>query len=127
MNALYKNCVWLLLTALLFTSCKKFLEQKSPDEIIPSSTDDLTQLLNAEGYPYVQYFDTYSDLLTDDVQCTGVPTGVSASLVPGYTTQLNNGTVLFTWNPNMFDSATTSIDVVSLPGVNSWKIYYGKI
>jgi starch-binding outer membrane protein, SusD/RagB family len=127
MKAIYKTCLWLLLTALLFTSCKKFLEQKSPDEIIPSSTDDLTQLLNAEAYPYSLTVDGYTDLLTDDVQCTGVPTGVAASLVPGYTTQLNNGTVLFTWNPGMFDSATTNVDVVSLSGVNSWKIYYSKI
>lgn len=127
MKAMYKTCLWLLLTALLFTSCKKFLEQKSPDEIIPSSVDDLTQLLNAEAYPYMITVDGYTDLLTDDVQCTGVPTGVSATIAAGHTTQLNNGALLFTWNPNMFDSATTSVDVVSLPGVNSWKIYYGKI
>jgi hypothetical protein len=127
MNTIYKNCIWLLLTVLLLASCKKFLEQKSPDEIIPSSVDDLTQLLNAEAYPYLLNVDAYTDLLTDDVQCTGIPAGLSASLLPAYTAYLNNGTPLFTFNSNMFDSASNNVDVVSLPGGNSWKIYYGKI
>jgi len=127
MNTIYKSCVWLLLTGFLFTSCKKFLEQTSQDEIIPSTTDDLTQLLNAEGYPYNIVVDNYTDLLTDDVQCTGVPAGISASLATTYTSMLNNGTSLFTFNPTMFDSTGTTINVLGLSGVDSWKIYYGKI
>jgi hypothetical protein len=126
MNTIYKSCVWLLLTGFLFTSCKKFLDQTSKDEIIPSTVDDLTQLLNGEAYPYITVLDGYTDLLTDDVQCTGLPAGINASLTATYTTSLNNGAPLFTWNANMFDS-TMSTDIVSLPGVNSWKLYYGKI
>ena len=127
MNTIYKSCVWLLLSGLLFTSCKKFLEQKSQDEIIPSTVDDLTQLLNAEGYPYNISVDSYTDLLTDDVQCTGMPAGLSASLTPTYTAFLNNGASVFTWNPAMFDSTGTISNVLSLAGADSWKIYYGKI
>jgi hypothetical protein len=117
----------LLLSGLFFTSCKKFLVQTSQDEIIPSSADDLTQLLNAEGYPYNISVDNYTDLLTDDVQCTGIPAGLSASLLPAYTTYLNNGASVFTWNPAMFDSTGTISNVLSQPGTDSWKIYYGKI
>jgi len=126
MNTLYKTCVWLLLTGFLFTSCKKFLDQKSKDEIIPSTTDDLTQLLNGEGYPYMTIIDGYTDLLTDDVQCTGLPSGTTAALTTTYTGYLNNGAPLFTWDPFMFDS-TGSTNVVTIAGVDSWKTYYGKI
>ena len=127
MNTIYKSCVWLLLTGFLFTSCKKFLEQTSQDEIIPSTADDLTQLLNAEGYPYNLVVDNYTDLLTDDVQCTGIPAGLPASQVPTYTMYLNNGASLFTWNPSMFDSTGTATNTLGLAGSDSWKIYYGRI
>ncbi|AEV98704.1 carbohydrate-binding protein SusD [Niastella koreensis] len=127
MNTIYKSCVWLLLAGSLFTSCKKFLVQTSQDEIIPTTTDDLTQLLNAEGYPYNIVVDNYTDLLTDDVQCSGLAVGLSATLLPTYTSYLNNGAPLFTFNPAMFDSTGTAANVISLPGTDSWKIYYGKI
>src|SRR5581483_9930780 len=122
MNTIYKSCVWLLLTGLLFTSCKKFLTESSQDEIRPSSTSDLNQLLDGEGYPYMTLTDGYTDLLTDDIQSTGLP-ATNTSL---YTSYLTNGTPLFTFDPTMFDS-TSSTGLVTLGGVDSWKIYYGKI
>lgn len=111
---------------LFFTSCKKFLTQTSQDEIRPSSTSDLTQLLNGEGYPYITAMDTYIDLLTDDIQCSGIPVVNGSPAVDSYSSYLKNGAPVFTWDPAMFDS-TQSTDITNLAGVNSWKIYYGKI
>ena len=122
MNNIYKSCVWLLFTALLFTSCRKFLTQTSQDEIRPSTTDDLNQILDGEGYPYITATDGYTDLLTDDIQSTGIPS-TNASQYTGFET---NGAPLFTWDPTAFDS-TSGTNIVNLGGVDSWKIYYSKI
>jgi hypothetical protein len=123
MKRIFKHYIWLFVAALLFTSCKKFLTQTSSDELIPSSAADLTQLMNGEAYPYNTVMDSYIDLLTDDIQCTGIPAG---GAVTTYGTSLKNGAPIFTWDPSMFDS-TQSINIVALGGVDSWKLYYGKI
>jgi len=122
MNNIYKSCVCLLFTALLFSSCKKFLTQTSQDEIRPSTANDLNQLLDGEGYPYSTYTDGYTDLLTDDIQSTGIPSSDPTT----YTIYETNGTPLFTWDPTAFDS-TSGTNIVNLSGVDSWKIYYSKI
>ena len=96
MKRIFKHYIWLLVAALLFTSCKKFLTQTSSDELIPSSTADLTQLMNGEAYPYNTVIDSYIDLLTDDIQCTGIPAG---GAVTTYGTSLKNGAPIFTWGP----------------------------
>lgn len=121
-----KQYIWLLAAGIVFTSCKKFLAQTSQDEIRPTTAADLTQLLNGEGYPYITAMDTYVDLLTDDIQCSGIPVVNGAPAKDAYSSYLTNGTPVFTWDPAMFDS-THIVDITSLTGVNSWKIYYGKI
>src|SRR5690242_20193990 len=84
-------------------ACKKFLAESSQDEIRPTTTTDLTQLLVGTAYPYNAGMDTYADLLTDDMQCNGIPltsAGVpDATMIP----YLNAGTYFFTWNPLMFE------------------------
>lgn len=119
------SCLLLLCCSYLFTSCKKFLEETSQDEIRPSSTEDLTQLMNGEAYPYQGIFDTYTDLLTDDIQCTGVPT-INGSYGTAYESYLKNGAPIFTFSPAMFDQ-NENLNVVGLSGVDSWKAYYSKI
>jgi hypothetical protein len=126
MKKAIKQYIWLMAAGLLFTSCKKFLTQTSQDEIRPTTTADLTQLLNGEGYPYITAMDSYIDLLTDDIQCSGIPVVNGAPATATYISYLNNGTPIFTWDPAMFDS-TQATDITGLFGVNSWKIYYGKI
>jgi hypothetical protein len=126
MKKAIKQYIWLMAAGLLITSCRKFLEQTSQDEIRPSSTSDLTQLLNGEGYPYITAMDSYIDLLTDDIQCSGIPVVNGTPATAAYLSFLTNGTPIFTWDPAMFDS-TQATDITNLFGVNSWKIYYGKI
>jgi hypothetical protein len=70
--------------------------------------------------------DSYIDLLTDDIQCSGIPVVNGAPATATYISFLNNATPIFTWDPAMFDSTQTT-DITNLLGVNSWKIYYGKI
>lgn len=126
MKKAIKQYIWLLAAGLVFSSCKKFLTQTSQDEIRPATAADLTQLLNGEGYPYTTPVDTYVDLLTDDIQCSGIPIVNGAPATATYSSFLKNATPIFTWDPAMFDS-TQVVDIPNLGGVNSWKIYYGKI
>ena len=122
----------LILVPLMFilvgSSCKKFLAESSQDEIIPSTTDDLAALMYSDAYPYLQPFDTYVDLLTDDVQSNGVPQlngAPNATYVPYQT----NGVPVFNWSATMFDniSGTAGSNLSDINGVNSWVAYYTKI
>jgi hypothetical protein len=70
--------------------------------------------------------DSYIDLLTDDIQCTGIPVVNGSPATDTYRSYLTNGAPVFTWDPAMFDSAQ-SVNIVTQSGVDSWKIYYGKI
>lgn len=112
----------LLGMCVLFTSCKKFLKETSPDEIKPETTDDLTSLMNGSAYPYQMTVNTFVDLLTDDIQCNGQGTDYSGKPDPNYLAPLQNGTRVFQWDPKMFDG-----DPALSFGTDSYAIYYEKI
>ncbi|MFR7809868.1 MAG: hypothetical protein ACLU4N_11645 [Butyricimonas faecihominis] len=61
-----KYCI-VILGMILAVGCGDFLDEYSQDEIIPSTADDLDQLLVGEAYPIVLPILSYLDLLTDDV------------------------------------------------------------
>ncbi len=101
----------------LFTlnGCQDFLKESSQDEIIPSTVSDLRSVMYKEAYPYAFSCDNYVPLLTDEMVCNGLN-------YSSYATVLQNGTPVFTFNPEMFDGTET------FPAnENSWKKYYEKI
>ena len=112
----------LLLSSLTFSSCKKFLEERSPDEIKPETVADLQSLMNGEAYPYQMISDTYVDLLTDDIQSNGLGRTFDGNPDEVYLPYLQNGTRVFKWDPRMFDG-----DPILTLGTDSWSIYYTKI
>lgn len=58
----------LLLAIIGLWSCSDFLEESSQDEVIPSTIEDLDQLLAYEGYPRRDFtLMPYLNLLDDDV------------------------------------------------------------
>src|SRR5579872_3786438 len=77
--------IYLSLAALLsFTGCKKFLRETSQDEMTPTTTGSLNELLAREGYPYVATtltaydgysFCNYLNVMDDDIHLMG--SGVS--------------------------------------------------
>jgi len=110
----------LIMLCSVLGACKKFLAENSQDEMRPSTTTDLTALMYGDAYPYNQSMDNF-DLLTDDVQSNGLATSNNVQ-VSAYVTPLNNGTLIFTFNPTMFDVSNT------IPGgANLYEIYYKKI
>lgn len=46
---------------LLFTGCKKYLKEASQDELTPTTTTSINELLAKEGYPYIATATTASD------------------------------------------------------------------
>ncbi|PUZ24252.1 RagB/SusD family nutrient uptake outer membrane protein [Chitinophaga costaii] len=119
-----KRITYLILLFSLCTciSCRKFLKETSPDEIKPETTDDLTSLMNAEAYPYQDAVNTFVDLLTDDIQSNGQGKLYNGDPDPSYLSALQNGTLVFNWDPKMFDG-----DPILSLGTDSYSIYYSKI
>ncbi len=57
----------LFLSVIGLCSCNDFLKEASQDEVIPSTIEDLDQLLAYEGYPrYDRQLMPYLDILADD-------------------------------------------------------------
>lgn len=112
----YINYCWIGFLGLLSVSCHDFFKESSQDEIIPSTVEDLRAVLYSESYPYtLGTCDTYLLLLTDEIQCNGLQND-------NYITQHENGTPVFTFNPEMFDGSEVFPDEA-----NAWKAYYEQI
>ena len=112
----YISYCWIGLLGLLSVSCHDFFKESSQDEIIPSTVEDLQAVLYSEAYPYMLgTSDTYLLLLTDEIQCNGLQND-------NYITQHENGTPVFTFNPEMFDGSEVFPDEA-----NAWKAYYEQI
>lgn len=110
----------LMLMASLFFSCKKFLEEYSQDEMRPGNTADLSALMYSDAYPYLMKMETF-DALTDDVQNNPLIM-VNGAPVATYLTALQSATLMFTFNPTMFDGATTTSE-----SANVYTQFYLKI
>lgn len=89
----------LLLLALPCCS-KHFLDEKSQDEVRPSTVTDLQELLMGEVYPAGSTetsFMGYIDMMTDDMTSNFNPDKAALNLYKDYTGP-------FTWQPDMFES-----------------------
>ncbi len=119
MKKTFLHILVLLAITIGLNSCEKFLEEKSQDEIRPTTIADLTALMNGEAYPSTQSGDLYLNMLTDEVSCNGTEDESSNT----YISYLNNGAPIFKWDPSMFDGASTAL----LFDQDSWQKYYEKI
>ncbi|NQX38425.1 SusD family protein [Pedobacter steynii] len=111
--------VFLLISVFQVTGCKKFLEAKSKEEIIPKTAIDLRELLLGNGYPQATsaYFH-FLAMLDDDVQLNTASSQVG-------TTEIVARFPVYTWQPNLYDNTYT------LPGLSgsltSYELLYGWI
>ena len=98
MMASMKNIIFLgaLSIALLLTACSDFLTESSQDEVRPSTTTDLEELLLGEGYASRTPIFPYLELLTDNVES-------NYSDATGQETMLLGGGPVFTWAEDMFE------------------------
>jgi hypothetical protein len=98
-----------------FTACKKFLEQPSPDEFVPSTIEELQNVLSREGYPSAtRPFHPYVSLLDDDIKCM-TPDPAANSW--------KQGKPAFTWSKKMYSEMQMNGD----NDVDTYAKYYQQI
>ncbi|MBB6237941.1 hypothetical protein HDC90_002567 [Pedobacter sp. AK013] len=97
----------LIFLATTFCSCKKFLEEYSQDEMRPGSTEDLQALMYSDAYPYIAAMETF-DALTDDVQNNPL-VYTNGAPVATYFAKVQEATLMYTFNPTMFDGVNTAL------------------
>ena len=112
-----------LAALLLFTGCRKFLKEASQDEMTPTTTTSINELLAKEGYPYVATGATASDgyslcnflnLMDDDMHMQNYSTGQNNYVKPFYK-----------WSDNVYEEAAAG----SAPGgaLNPYQNLYNRI
>ncbi len=118
-----KILIYLLPVCLLATSCKKFLEETSPDEIRPSSTEDLYAFMISDAYPYSATLENFSDMLTDDVKSYGMPRNTNGTINTAYSSYYENGRGIFAFDPQELEGSTGTASTT----LDAWKNYYSRI
>lgn len=108
------------LICVMTSSCKKFLEESSLDEIKPSTIKELNQLMSGEAYPYETNLHMLLNIVSDDVGHAG------GQGFPAYETIVRKGRSAYVWSKEM----TQELPLEGLSNsayVNSWKIIYQRI
>ena len=113
-----------LAVTLLFTGCKKFLNETSQDELTPTTASSLNELLAKEGYPYVSTAITASDgyslcnylnFMDDDMHLQNI---ISANLT-------NYIKPFYAWSDHVYEEA--AISPISGGARNPYQNMYNRI
>lgn len=118
MNAIYKSMLGAMM-CLSVAGCSKFLEEKSQDEIKPSTVTDLEQLLMGEVYPAGHNdatFMAYVDMLTDDMQSSFNPAPGAQIAYKAYETP-------FTFRADMYEK----MEDANVPNIDTYEKYFKRI
>lgn len=119
MNKIYKTLCAAAMV-LVVSSCGDFLEEKSQDELIPSSAQDLSELLMGVGYPWGNDQSmAYLYLMDDNVVANY---DISAESTYTWVSRLF---AAFTWQANMADLPETATGLVGEN--NSYNLCYTRI
>lgn len=118
-----KILIYLLPLCMMAVSCKKFLEESSPDEIRPSSTEDLYAFMISDAYPYAASLEYFSDMLTDDVKSYGMPRNTNGTINTTYSSYYDNGKAIFAFDPQELEGSTGTAPTA----LDAWKNYYSRI
>jgi len=112
-----------LAAILLLTGCKKYLRETSQDEMTPTTTGSLNELLAREGYPYVATAQSASDgyslcnylnLMDDDMHFqNNAGASINAYIKPFYS-----------WSDNAYAEAATGS---SIGASNPYQNLYNRI
>lgn len=120
-----KFYLYILLPLFLSTGCKKFLAEKSQDEMTPQTAASLSELLAKEGYPYISTSTSATDgyslcnflnVMDDDVRLMN-PTAAAVSV--------NFVKPFYTWTDNPIDMGLTT--AFTAAGINPYQSIYNRI
>ncbi|WP_437920357.1 RagB/SusD family nutrient uptake outer membrane protein [Sphingobacterium sp. LRF_L2] len=105
------------------TSCEKFLEETSQDELVPTTTKEFNELLMGSGYPLLSGasvgdppLNTLTTLMDDDVD----------GIAPRSSTSARTASYrwAFTWQPDYYP---IYINAANTSGANPWASFYNRI
>lgn len=113
----------MLVVLVLFTnsSCKKFLEESSQDEVKPGSLPDLVALMAGDGYPYITNLSLVLSFITDDIECFG---GQGQEKYIPVVQKIKSP---FSWRKSMFEDLIMTGGIAYVGPVNSWQVLYKQI
>lgn len=120
MNKLYKVIIGVLLSLGLPGCSKHFLDEKSQDEIKPTTVTELQELLMGTVYPAGQKytsFQSYVDMMTDDMTSNFNPDPKAFALYKYYAGP-------FTWQADMFEVMTAA---QTPDAIDTYEHYYRRI
>jgi hypothetical protein len=120
MHKIYKAIIGFVLYLGLSGCSKHFLDEKSQDEVRPSTVNDLQELLMGVVYPAGSSepsFHAYLDLMTDDMTSNFNPAPGALKVYQGYQGP-------FTWQANMFESMKAA---GVLEDIDTYAHYYRRI
>ncbi|WP_160710780.1 RagB/SusD family nutrient uptake outer membrane protein [Chitinophaga solisilvae] len=113
-----KKTVIIALLALVLTSCKKFLAERSQTAVVPTTTKEFGEILYSNGYAGTSMIlQPYLVLMDDDIQCFN-----GEALKENQKTILSNGG-MFQWQPDFIDLAINAGNP-EINTLNSWGTYY---
>ncbi|NML21632.1 RagB/SusD family nutrient uptake outer membrane protein [Pseudoflavitalea sp. G-6-1-2] len=94
-----KHCLLLLMIAISFSSCKKFLEERTQSDMTPETTEDFSQLLMGTGYPIKgDVFNHYLFLMDDDIQAYSNDEQDELEIIKAYD--------FFSWQPDAYQRSS---------------------
>ena len=111
-----RTSIYLILFAWLAAGCESFLEEKSQNEIHPTTVSDMEKLLAGEAYYTLNeghLFSRVTDVFTDDIACNVV--------TKAYLEEKQRGRYRFLWQENMFDDNGWGYDIAI------WQVPYSRI
>ena len=127
-NIIKKSII--ILSIIGLCSCNDFLKETSQDEVIPSTIEDLDQLLAYEGYPrYETQLMSFLDLLDDDVT-QYITNNSQKTIVTKYSPLYLWGGRTATTNETMFEdymNLTNPTDNSPIIEVDSYEKFYKMI
>ncbi|RAJ08253.1 SusD-like starch-binding protein associating with outer membrane [Chitinophaga skermanii] len=110
-----KKIILIVMCAISFSSCKKFLAEYSQTDLVPKTTEDYAGILVTDGYPGQRILQAYVGLLSDDVECFFTPKG---RVLVGNAVR---GSAAFQWQPDYVENIG---EVEIKNNINSWQTYY---
>ena len=115
----------LLVTVVSLSSCKKFLEESTQDQLVPKTTRDYSEMLFGDGYPRIYDPLLLSTFVMDDDVSNA--TNSSFGQQPNFISQAQSILPVYSWQPDFFEQLYANPNAVGMKEHNAWYVLYSKI
>lgn len=112
---------------LLLCGCKKFLEQRSQDELTPTTIASLNELMAKEGYPYIPSSSTATDGYSICEYLNWFDDDVKLMNVTSQYTLVDYVKPFYAWSDNMYKESVAASSSWTPGGKNPYQSLYNRI